>query len=255
MQETIKDLLVYLQEQGMTDCLYFSFHLLSFLVAVPFFLRLGKRMNISRVGAFFSLLIICIVFLVLIYFIGWVEASLGLGNFGRKNAVTVYIWIPLICFGVSKITKIEWGKLCTMMAPTMLLIQAVSRPGCLFAGCCKGFECSWGIYNIHARNFRFPMPAFEMMWMLAVVAFIAYLLKRQNYKSTRWLYPLMMVIFGGIQFFSEFYIDNAKIWGSWSLRSFHEMSMVIAGGVWLLAIYAGWTKEKERRNRFRKTVK
>ena len=255
MQETIKEFFIYLQEIGATDYVYTSFHLLSFFVAAPFFLWLGKKMNIGRVRAFFALLTICVVFLGLMLFIGWIEASLGLGNFGRKNAVTIYIWLPIICFGASRITKIEWGTLCTMMAPTMPLIQAASRPGCLFAGCCKGFECSWGIYNIHAKNFRFPMPVFEMLWMLGIALLVLYLLKRQNYKPTRWLFPLMLVVFGGIQFVSEFYIDNAKIWGSWSLRSFHEVSMIVVGLIWIFIIYLKWTKEQERKNRFKKPQK
>jgi len=252
MQETIKEFLIYLQGMDILGDIYSAFHLLSFFVAVPFFLWLAKKMNIGRVRAFFSLLTICAVFLVLIHVIGYIEASLGLGNFGRKNAVTIYIWLPLICFGASRITKVEWGTLCTMMAPTMPLIQAASRPGCLFAGCCKGFECSWGIYNVNAGNFRFPMPAFEMLWMLGIALLILYLLKRQGYKPTRWLFPVMLVVFGGVQFVSEFYIDNAKIWGNWSLRSFHEVSMVVVGAVWLWGIYLKWTKEKERKNRFKK---
>ncbi len=252
MQDSIKELLVYLQTKGLTENVYSAFHLLSFFSAIPVFLWLAKKMNVGRVRAFFALLATCVAFLVLIHLIGYIEASLGLGNFGRKNAVTIYIWIPLICFGVSKMTKISWGKLCTMMAPTMPLIEAVSRPGCLFAGCCKGFECSWGIYNIHTKDFRFPMPAFEMLWMLGVAVLILYLLKRQEYKPTRWLYPLMLVVLGGLHFACEFFIDNAKMWGSWSLRSFHEVSMVVVGAVWLWGSYLKQTKEKERKNRFKR---
>ncbi len=248
MQETVKEILIYLQGKGMTEYVYFAFHLLSFFVAVPFFIRLGKKMQINPLRAFVSLLIICIIFLVLINLIGWVEASLGFGNFGRKNAVTIYIWLPLICFAVSKLTKVEQAQLCTLMAPTMPLIQAASRPGCLVAGCCKGFPWQWGIYNIHTKDLRFPMPIVEMLWMLGVVVLVVYLLKRQKYKPVNWLFPLMLVVFGGIQFVSEFFIDNAKIWGSWSLRSFHEMSMVIVGVIWFMKI----SKDNEKKNRFKK---
>ncbi len=248
MQNAVKEFLIYLQANDWSEYVYLAFHLLSFFVAVPFFIWLSKKMKIKPLRAFASLLIVCVIFLTLINFIGWVEASLGLGNFGRKNAVTIYIWLPLICLASAKLTKVEWSKLCTMMAPTMPLIQAASRPGCLVAGCCKGFECSWGIYNIHTKDFRFPMPIAEMLWMVAVVVLIVYLLKRQNYKPVNWLFPLMLAVFGGIQFISEFYIDNAKIWWNWSLRSFHEMSMVIVGVIWLMKI----AKDNERKNRFKK---
>ncbi len=233
MQEAIKNLLILIKEQGLSQEIYSAFHLLSFFVAVPFFMWLAKRMNVDRKRAFFALLINCIIFLVLMHLIGWIEATLGLGNFGRKNALTVYVWMPMICIIAAKLTKMDRNTLCTMMAITMPFIHAVANPGCLVAGCCKGFECSWGIYNINTEDFRFPMAAAEVLWKFILASGMLYLLKRRSYKPTKWLYPLMLVIFGILQFISEFFIDNAKIVGYLSLRSFHELSLILVGSVWL----------------------
>lgn len=243
MQEAIKNILILIKEQGLSQEIYSAFHLLSFFVAVPFFMWLAKRMNVSRKRAFFALLINCVIFLVLMNFIGWIEAKLGLGNFGRKNVVTVYAWIPLICLAGVGLTKLDWKTLCTMMAPTMPFIQAVSRPGCLVAGCCKGFEWQWGIYNVNTGNYRFPMPVAEMLWIFAIVWVMLHILKRLKFKPLAWLYPLMLVIFGILQFISEFFIDNAKIVGNWSVRSFHELSIIIVGVVWLGIL---WHNEKKK---------
>ena len=55
-------------------------------------------------------------------------------------------------------------------------------------------------------------------------------------------------------YLSEFYIDNDKIWRNWSLRSFHEVSIVAVAVVWLLVLYNRWENEKERKNRFKKAI-
>ncbi len=252
MQEAIKELLIYLRTENLSEYVYLGFHLLSFLVVVPIFLWLSKKMSINRGKAFFALLINCIVFLVLMHFIGYIEASLGLGNFGRKNVVTVYIWIPLICVLTADMLKMHRGSVVNMMAFAMPFIQAVSRPGCIVAGCCKGFVWQWGVYHPWTASYRFPMPIVEMLWMFGIAFLMLYILKRNNYRPLRFLYPLMMIIYGMVQFFSEFYIDNQKIWNSFSLRSFHELSIVVVGFVWLAVLFNLWLKERERKNRFKK---
>ncbi len=241
----MKELLIWTKQSGLKDEAYYLFHLLSFLVAVPFFGWLSKKMNVGRVRSFLALLVNCIVFLVLMNFIGWVEASLGLGNFGRKNVVTVYALIPVICYLSSWLCKIDHKCLCTMMAPTMPLIQMVSRPGCLFAGCCKGFPCDWGIYNVNTEDFRIPMPAIEMLWLLAVVLVVMWALRRKAFRPSYGFYPFMMVIYGACQFVFEFFIDNQKILGRLSLRSFYEIMLVVVGSAWLLSLYI-MKKRRER---------
>ncbi len=233
MQEVIKNLLIFLKDNGLADYIYTAFHLLSFVVAVPCFLVLGKKMKVRPVKGFLALLMTCVMFLALMYFIGWLEAVLGLGNFGRKNAVTVYIWIPFICAFSAKTFKINTLTMENMMAFAMPFIQAVSRPGCLAAGCCKGFPWKYGIYQPWVQEYLFPMPIFEMLWMFGIAFLILWLIKKNNYKATEHLYPLLLVVYGTVQFFSEFFIDNAKIWHNFSLRSFHEISIVIVGTVWL----------------------
>lgn len=244
MQEAIKNILILIKEHGLSQDIYNLVHFLTFFVAIPFFMWLAKKMNVNRKRAFFALLINCATFLVLMNLIGWIEAKLGLGNFGRKNVVTVYGWIPLICLLSAKTTKLEWNTLCTMMAPTMPFIQAVSRPGCLVAGCCKGFQWQWGIYNANVGEYRFPMPVFEMLWMLAIVWIVIRILKRLDFKPEVWVYPFMLVIYGLAQFVSEFFIDNAKIVGSLSLRSFHELSLILIGIVWILVLWYNREKKK-----------
>ena len=252
MQEAIKNLLIFIKEIGFANHIYTAFHLLSFVVAVPCFLLLGRKMNIEYKKSFFSLLLICIGFLAVMYFIGWLEAVMGLGNFGRKNAVTIYVWVPLICIGVAKIVKLDNTTLLSMMAFAMPLIQAVSRPGCIVAGCCRGFAWEYGVYQPWVKEYLFPMPLFEMMWMFGIAFFVLWLIKRNEYKATKWMYPLMMAVFGAVQFFSEFFINNEKIWNGLSLRNFHELSMIAVGVFWLYDIYEKWEKERARKNRFKK---
>lgn len=252
MQETVKEILISIDEAGLTKTFYFLPSIISMFFAFPLFIWLSHKMNIGRLRAFWAMTLFVAMYFGCALFVGWVEASLGLGNYGRKNGITVYIWLPLICYITAKILKIEYGTLCTVTSPISLFIQGILHIGCLFSGCCKGFECAWGVYNVSTGDFRFPMPIVEGGWKIVFSIVLLYILKRRGYKPANWLYPLMIFVLGVVTFISEFYVDNDKIVGNLSLRSFHSMSLIIVGGLWLLVLYRSRMKILEKKNRFRK---
>lgn len=241
---------IWIKAMGVGQKVYMSFHYLSVAVAAVFFIWLGRKMKVSRRRVLMALIIDSVIAYALMLLIGWSET--GFSDFGRRNFVTVFAWGPLITLVGAKVAGVPWRKLCAMHAPEMLIVHAVSRPGCMIVGCCKGFECGFGIYNVKENAYLFPIQAVEMLIALALAAVLIYILKRHRYEAVRWLYPFMLSGYGMIQFVCDFYRDNEKVYGIYSQRGMHALFMIFVGIVWLGVIYCRWTKEQERKNRFKK---
>ena len=241
---------IWIKSLDVGQDVYMSFHYLSVAAAALLFLWLAKKMNVKWWRALIALLVDCAVFYSLMMIIGWAES--GFEAFGKRNLVTVFIWGPAIFFIGSKISGMPWKKLCVMSAPALPLIHGVSRPGCMIVGCCRGFESSFGIYNVKTGNYLFPIQTVEMLLSLAMVAVLVYILKRKKYEYVRWLYPFMLFVYGIIQFVCDFYRDNEKLsWGV-SQRGYHALSLIIVGAIWLYVLYEIRLKEEARKNRFKK---
>ena len=98
----------------------------------------------------------------------------GLTAYGGVLGAALGIWV------YSRFSRFKFGYFADMVAPGIILSQAVGRVGCLINGCCYGLETllPWGIVYTHPESFCpvgvevHPTQAYEILWNLLVFAIL-----------------------------------------------------------------------------------
>jgi phosphatidylglycerol:prolipoprotein diacylglycerol transferase len=94
----------------------------------------------------------------------------GLTAYGAVLGAALGIWV------YSRLSKFRFGYFADVVAPGIILAQAVGRVGCTLNGCCYGVETSlpWGIVYTHPESLCqlgvtvHPTTIYEIIWNLAV---------------------------------------------------------------------------------------
>ena len=94
----------------------------------------------------------------------------GLTAYGAVLGAALGIWI------YSRFSKFQFGYFADVVAPGIILAQAVGRIGCTINGCCYGVETSlpWGIVYTHPDSLCplgvavHPATVYELIWNLLV---------------------------------------------------------------------------------------
>jgi len=223
-----------IQGTPMADILYYGFHVLGFIFVFLFNAWYGRKREIPIWKSILTTILVYGVTYVWIYVQFWIES--GFRAFGGNNIVRGFIYIPLIAYPVAKLLKISWTKMCDFIAPCVCLSHGISHIGCIFAGCCEGYPCSWGIYNYSYGGTAFPSQLFESATALVIFALLVYLNKKSNYKTDGKSFPLMLILFGSTRFLWEFARNNEKLWLGCSSLAFHALFMALVGGIALYLI-------------------
>ena len=92
----------------------------------------------------------------------------GLTAYGAVLGATLGVWI------YSRFSKVQFGYLADVIAPGIILAQAVGRVGCLLNGCCYGLETllPWSIVYTHPNSLCpigvtvHPTQVYEIIWNL-----------------------------------------------------------------------------------------
>lgn len=222
-----------LYELGITNIVYWSLYGIGFIVMFIFNSCYGKKYHLPVGKALcFSIICYAVIF-------GWSYILAYIANgfsWGHHNAIRVYVWMPLVLALFGKIFKIEWKTACDYIAPSTCLVYAIARLGCVFAGCCYGIPCSFGMYNVYIGYKCFPVQLCQSLCSFAVFAIILLLAKRKEYLVDGTLYPIMLVLYGTARFFLDFLQDNKKLFSHISELAIWGLLCVIMGLVWLSII-------------------
>jgi phosphatidylglycerol:prolipoprotein diacylglycerol transferase len=104
----------------------------------------------------------------------------GLTAWGAILGAALGIWI------YSRVRNLHFGYMADVIAPGIILSQAVGRVGCTINGCCYGVPTSlpWGIVYTHPDSLGpigvavHPTTVYEIIWNLAVFGVLFGLRKR-----------------------------------------------------------------------------
>lgn len=207
--------------------LYYMFHVLGFITTFVFMYFYAKKFSLSpwRVIALFSI-VYPLVYLFM-YFQFWVES--GFKNFGGNNIVRCFIWIPVFALPVAKLLKINYRKTMNLIAVIPCIIHCVSHIGCIFEGCCYGYPFEYGIWNPALHQYLFPIQIVESLVALAIIVFLVFYNKNNEYSDKAKAYPIMLMLFGSTRFFLEFLRDNHKLFWGISDLAIHAFVMFVVG--------------------------
>jgi len=131
----------------------------------------------------------------------------GLTIWGAVLGATLGIWI------YSKFSNFRFGYFADLVAPGVILAQAVGRVGCTLNGCCYGTETSlpWGIVYTHPESYAplgvavHPTQIYEIMYLLIIFGVI--LRFRGRFKPDGSLFLIYLSLYSlwriGIDFLRE----------------------------------------------------
>ena len=111
---------------------------------------------------------------------GQIIGGEGLTIYGAVLGAALGIWI------YSRIRKISFGYLADVVAPAIILAQAIGRVGCTLNGCCYGVptDVSWAFVYTNAASFGpigiavHPTQVYEIIYNLVVFGVLMMLRKR-----------------------------------------------------------------------------
>lgn len=242
MQELLKELIISVREAGLTQILYYSFHFMDFVSVFLLALWISPKIGMTRKKGLLTVLIVYPLIYVWMLIQYWIES--GFRSFGGQHMVTMFIWVPIAGLLSSKLLKVDWKTTCFFLAPCVPLVQTIGHLGCIFAGCCHGYACSWGIYNVTFDEYQFPIQPIESMVALSIVIYLIIRAKKLNYVPDAYHYPIMMILFGSTRFICEFFRDNNKIFLGCSKLSYHSLFMCIVGIIAIVLINKKYNEKK-----------
>lgn len=167
-------------ELGLSQTVYTVFQGMGLLAMVIFNLHRSKLYGFSR---WKGLAVTAGVFLPVYFwmrFLAWAET--GFENSGYVSIVRSIVYIPLIIYAVGKLMKTPWKTLCDFFIPGLCLMMGISYFGCVFAGCCNGYECAWGIYNGQYHQRMFPVQFLDILLAALIFAGLLWRSRQMQYQ-------------------------------------------------------------------------
>jgi phosphatidylglycerol:prolipoprotein diacylglycerol transferase len=165
----------------------------------------------------------------------------GLTIYGAVLGATLGIWI------YSKFSNFRFGYFADLVAPGVILAQAVGRVGCILNGCCYGKETSlpWGVVYTHPESYAplgvavHPTQLYEIIFCLIVFALLLKL--RGHFKPDGSLFLIYLSLYSlwrvGIDFLRE---------GTPFILGLHQAQVigiiVLAIAIPILALRTRWVK-------------
>ena len=219
-------------EMGMSQKIYDIFFALGFVSVFLFVVLFGRKMGVKTWKGIVVVLIVYPVLVLWMFTMFWIES--GFRNFGGNNIVRVFVYVPVVAYPVAKLLKIPMKEICSMLAFGPVSVHAVSHFGCIFAGCCRGYPSSWGLYNITTEQIMFPIQPIEAIIAWLIIFYLLGRAKKRNYVPDGLEYPVMLAVFGFSRFLCEFLRDNDKILLGCSSLAFHALFMFVVGFIWIV---------------------
>ena len=168
----------------------------------------------------------------------------GLTAYGGVLGATIGVWV------YSRFSKVNFGYLADVIAPGIILSQAVGRVGCLLNGCCYGQETllPWGIVYTHPDSFCpvgvevHPAQVYEIFWNLLVFGILLRL--KGHLKPDGSLYMVYISLYSVYRLGTDFLRDGTSF-----LFGLHQAQViaviVLAITVPLLVLRTRWVRTEE----------
>ena len=216
-----------IQGTALADGLYNAFFVIGLLAAFSFALWYRKKYNFPLLKT--VLLVIMGFILLLAWTMIHFQIESGFTGIGTKSVVRAMPYLMLILWPIALLLKLKWAYACDFFAPLVCLYLGIAQIGCVFAGCCEGYPCKWGIYNDRYDGLAFPIQIIELVSILALFFIVLWYNQKQNYHGYGKSIPIMLIAFGAMRFLWEFARNNTKIFAGCSSISFHALFMVVVG--------------------------
>jgi len=163
----------------------------------------------------------------------------GLTAWGAVLGASLGIWI------YCKLAKIKIGYLFDLLAPAIIMAQAIGRIGCLLNGCCYGVATTlpWGLEYTNPQSLGFgagvthPTVVYEIIFN--VLAFVVLLKLRGKFKPEGSLYLIYLSLYSAWRLGIDFLRDGTPF-----LFGLHQAQVI---SIVILLIAVPWMAKNTRR--------
>ena len=127
---------------------------------------------------------------------GLIIGGAGLTIYGAILGAALGIWV------YCKITKTKMGYIVDLMAPGIIIAQAIGRVGCLLNGCCYGTPTTlpWGLVYTDPQSFGFnggipthPTVVYEIIY--CIIVFVVLMMLSKKLKPDGSLFALYLALY------------------------------------------------------------
>ncbi len=218
----------------LTVTYYDLFFFLGFVGVFLYLLWVRKKYDIPAWKTVVFTVLVYSVSLVWMFVLFWIEN----GFWGGNNIVRIFWWLGVFVIPVSKLLKLDTMKCLDFVSPCLCLNHGIAHLGCNFAGCCHGYESSWGLYSPEAGHVCFPNQIIESVVALGIAFFIWKREQKKGYQKRidGLSFPIMLMVFGATRFLLEFLRDNNKVFLGISDLSIHAVTNFVMGLVFFIGI-------------------
>jgi len=168
----------------------------------------------------------------------------GLTAYGAILGATLGVWI------YSRFSRFQFGYFADVVAPGIILAQAIGRVGCTLNGCCYGLETflPWSIVYTHPGSLCplgvtvHPTQVYEIIWNLLVFGVLFKL--RGRLKPDGSLFLIYLSLYSAYRLGTDFLRDGTSF-----LFGLHQAQViaiiVLAIAIPFLALRTRWVKVAE----------
>ncbi len=174
---------------------------------------------------------------------GEIIGGSGLTIYGAVLGAALGVWI------YSRISKINYGYLTDMLAPGIILAQAIGRVGCTLNGCCYGKVCDlpWAVTYTdpsHGAMIQSVHPTQIYEIFVNLIIFGVLLLLRKRLRPNGSLFLIYLTLYAGWRLGIDFIRDNKEL-----LFGLHEAQLisivVLIITITIMAFKTRWIKRDE----------
>ena len=175
----------------------------------------------------------------------------GLGGLVKtgSNYFGTALFKPIILFVIFYLLAINPFRQMDLITPAYPIALVFVKLACFCHGCCSGFRCEWGFYNVTKDVYDFPVQLVEAGLALIIFIFLMWYKKRAKEGT---LFPIYLIIYSATRFFSEFTRVETNVLGPFKIYHFLCIAGVIVGVAELIIVlkYSEQIKKLYERNIF-----
>lgn len=139
----------------------------------------------------------------------------GTNYFGLCFFSPVILITAFLLFAIPPLKQMD------LITPAFALTLITIKFACFCDGCCRGIQCTFGLYNKTTGNVEFPVQLVEMA--LALLIFI-FLLSRRKKAKEGTVFPTYLILYCATRFFSEFLREEPNI--LWIFKKYHLLCII-----------------------------
>lgn len=231
--EFINSLIIAIDEAGMRQNAYSTINSIFWYVALLVGFLNGIKLKTGIIPTLITLAVHQYLSGPIVSAIIFIEDGFRMS--GRANGVYIFVFIPLLGYLIAKVLKKSYKQIWDLYMVIPLTMFAGARIACTVTGCCRGYPCSWGVYNPEIGEILFPVQLLESLISIFILAYIFWREKKRNFVADGRNVPLILIIYGIARFFTEFLNYDSYFLG-FTWMQVHCILMLIVGMICLRII-------------------